>query len=339
MVGVDTEQCQSPATCVADAAELGQEVDEFLACADRAPAHERDPGDDLVCEEALAGRREEIVLVAAQAEEGEAVLPVTADEAARGPPLVRRLPDAVGDGAQPEVERARSKDEREPNQRVLPAVALIAAQLEQRRQCDERCDGRRGCEQRLDRTRVAGDVEAAAETHERDEQGEPEGRLLDVEPLGDVRERDPDDEHDGELPGAPASAREQTREPHEAEPEREREDARGARHAGGQHSAHEVGTVRELWRERRDDPDESDNRRGNAEHLFAAEEPQRHAATVPPKNGRGRKGPLVCLAPAGRLKWASPSRRGAGAAAGSPRGGCDARAARPGARARPTPHG
>jgi hypothetical protein len=95
---------------MADAAELGKEVGEFLAYADRAPADERHAGDDLVCEEALACWREEVVLVAAQAEEGEAVLPVTADEATRGSPLVRRLPDAVGDRTQPKVERARRKD-------------------------------------------------------------------------------------------------------------------------------------------------------------------------------------------------------------------------------------
>jgi hypothetical protein len=50
------EQCQAPATCVADTPELGEEIAEFFARPDRPAADERDPGDDLVGEEAVARR-------------------------------------------------------------------------------------------------------------------------------------------------------------------------------------------------------------------------------------------------------------------------------------------
>src|SRR5207247_2478134 len=159
--------------CMTDTPELGEQLAELLLCADRAAADERDARDDLVREEAVARRGEEVVLVAAQAEEGEAVLAVAPHELPDDAPLIRRLTYAVGDRPQPEVQGACTEDDGQPDERVLPAVVLEAAYLQRRREGRERTEGGRRGEQRPHRAGVARHVEALAEADERDEQDQP----------------------------------------------------------------------------------------------------------------------------------------------------------------------
>jgi hypothetical protein len=72
---------------MADALKLCEQLGHFGPVPDGIAAHERTAADDLVRDEALACRREEVALVPAQAEEGQAVVTVRAHELADHPPL------------------------------------------------------------------------------------------------------------------------------------------------------------------------------------------------------------------------------------------------------------
>ena len=112
---------------MADAAELREELRELLRGADRVAADECCASDDLVREEAPARRREEVGLVAPQAEEGEAVLTVRADEPPDEPPFFGRLAHAFRERAEPQVEGARGEQERDGGEDVLPMLTGQAA--------------------------------------------------------------------------------------------------------------------------------------------------------------------------------------------------------------------
>ena len=80
------------------ATELGEQLEDLRPLADGIAAHESAAADDLVGEEARSARREEVALVAAQAEEREAVVAVRAYEPTDEPPLVGGLTDTFGSG-------------------------------------------------------------------------------------------------------------------------------------------------------------------------------------------------------------------------------------------------
>ena len=152
-------------------------------------------------------RREEVALVAAQAEEREAVVAVCAYEPADEPPLFGGLPDTFGQRPQPEVKRTEPEQEAHRGEHVLDPVAAEPAQVEHD---DERC-GRRQCEQRHDertcRQRIAGHVEPLPEPIERRQHEQAERGFLEVETLGEMRHGQTDDEDDAELPGTPPPPR------------------------------------------------------------------------------------------------------------------------------------
>src|SRR5205085_1409211 len=75
--------------------------------------------DDAVGQERAAARREEVALVAAEREEGEAVAAVLADESLRVPALRRGLARPQGERPEPQVERPRREREREQAERLL----------------------------------------------------------------------------------------------------------------------------------------------------------------------------------------------------------------------------
>src|SRR5205085_4363764 len=107
------EHGEAPAVRANDAPELGQERVELGLFADWIAADERRARDDAIHEERLPRRREEVALVAAQGEEGEAVAPICVDERARNAPLPHRLRDLVRERPQPEVQGERSEQETE----------------------------------------------------------------------------------------------------------------------------------------------------------------------------------------------------------------------------------
>ena len=198
------------------------------------------------------------------------------------------------------MQRSHAEDDRDRGQRILPPVPGKPSSFELQRKGGKREERCGGGEQRTDRAWVARHVETFAVAHERSEQEQAERSLLDVEPLGQMGQRDPDHERDRELPCAPPAACEQPREPDEAETEGEGEDSGGARHTGRQKAAHDVVAPGQLGCERRGDPDEPDDRRGSAERLFTAEDPQPHSRHGTSLSGHGRTGPLRCLAPEAR---------------------------------------
>ena len=198
---------QPPAAGADETAQLREQVVDLGLVADGIAADECRPGDDAVREEGAPRGREQVALVAAQREEGEAVAPVGLDERPRDSPLPDRLYDGVAERSQPEVEREEAEGEAETEERVAGAVREVAAA--QLRPDAEGGDPHERCaetEQRLNARRVAGNVEAAPPANERHEQEQRDRRLLEVEALGEVRDGGRDDDRDGKLPRAPCDA-------------------------------------------------------------------------------------------------------------------------------------
>ena len=146
-----------------------------------------------------------------------------------------------------------------------------------RRNADE---GRAEAEERPDARRVAGHVEAAPPPNERDEQEQRDRRLLEVETLREVRGGRGDDDRHRELPGTPPAPRERAREPDQADPEGDGEDARGLRPPGGRTPPTIWRRSRHLRRQRRDDADHAHDRGAPGQKPLGTRATQRHAARV-----------------------------------------------------------
>src|SRR5262249_29910846 len=148
---------------------------------------------------------------------------------------------------------------------VFPALPREPPTLElerERGQGDERSSSRH---ERAERLWIPRYVEAAAVTHERDQERESEGRLFHVQSFRHMRKRDPDDQEEREVPGTTAAACERARQPDEAEPERKREDTGGSGHSRWKDAPDEVGAVRVLGRQRCRHANHTDDCGGRAE--------------------------------------------------------------------------
>ena len=181
---------EPPAAGADEPPQLGEEVVDLRLVADGIAADERRAGDDAVREEGAARGREEIALVAAQREEGEAVAAVRLDERPRDPPLAHASARRPG-----RTVAARSRARAKPQARPRPRARRRRGAGGRRRVARTRREGgdpderRAETEQRPDARGVAGHVEAAPPADERDEQEQRDRRLLDVESLREVRRR------------------------------------------------------------------------------------------------------------------------------------------------------
>ena len=246
-----------------DAPQLGEELVDLRLLPDRIAADERRAGDDAVGEERPARRREEIALVAAEREEGEAVGAVRVHERARHPPLPHRLRDSLSERPQPEVEGGEAEDDAEAESARPPRGAAARRRAARLAGATAATPASAAPSPSSGRTLAGspGTSKRRAPADQGDEQEQRDRRLLEVEALREVRRGRRDDDDDCELPGAPAALRERAREPDQPERAGDREDARGLRPARRQHAAHELDAVRHLRRQRRDDPDHADPRR------------------------------------------------------------------------------
>ena len=250
---------QPPAAGADETAQLREQIVDLGLVADGISADECRPGDDAVREEGTPRGREQVALVAAQREEGEAVAPVSLDERPRDSPLPDRLYDRMAERSQPEVEREDAEGETKTEERIAGAVREVAAA--QLRPDAEGGDPHERCaeaEQRLDARRVAGDVEAAPPANERHEQEHRDRRLFEVQALGEVRDGGRDDDRDGELPGSPSTPGERAREPDQAEAAGDGQDSRGFRPARREDALDDPDAVGHFRCQRRREPDHAD---------------------------------------------------------------------------------
>jgi hypothetical protein len=93
---------------------------------------------------------------------------------------------------------------------------------------------------------------------ERSEQEQGDRRLLDVEALREVRDRGSNDDTERELPRAPSPLGERARQPDQAEPACDGQDAGGFRPARREDSLDDLDSIGHLRRQRRDEPDHAD---------------------------------------------------------------------------------
>jgi hypothetical protein len=128
-----------------------------------------------------------------------------------------------------------------------------------------RRERRDDAEQRAGRRRLARHVEASPVAQQRREEHERRDRLLEVEPLRQVRDSRCEYGHNRELPRAPATVRERTREPDERDPEGKRADTGGGDAAGREHPADDLEAVAHLGCERRGDANQADRGGGPSE--------------------------------------------------------------------------
>ena len=261
-----------PPAGASDTAQLQEEVVDLRLVTDRIAADERRSRDDAVGEKSAAGRREEIALVASQREEGEAVAAVRIDQLPRHSPLPHRLRDRVPERTQPEIESERGEHDAEPEECVTGAGREVhAAKL---RASHNRGDSRESGaepEERADAGRVARDVEAPPEAHERREQKQRDRRLLEVEPLCEVGGGGGDDDRDCKLPGAPPALRKRARKPDQADPEDDGQNARRLGPVRRQDASDDLDPVGHLRRQRRHEPDHADECGPQGEEPLGAE--------------------------------------------------------------------
>ena len=226
-----------------DARELAHQLGALGDVADRIAGDERGAVDHAVGEKRAAAGREEVALVAAEGEVGQAVGAVTLDERRRLLALAR-----FGGGnlerPEPQPEAAGCQCADQDHQRVVEAIRprVVACEV-QHEDRDDDAERQHDLGQRQDGRRVTGRDELPARLEERGEQHEVYGRLLHVQALREMRDRrDGDDEH-GEHPGAVLAARQAAGEPDRAEAERDNEGAGGRRHAGRQNAVDESQAV------------------------------------------------------------------------------------------------
>ena len=141
------EDRDPPAVRAREPAELGQQLVELVLVPDGIAADERGACDDPVRQEGAPVRREQVALVAAQGEEGQAVAAVGLDEPPRGAPLFDGLADAGRERPEPEIERADGHHGGRRGEHVLQPVRP-RVELEPGGHPAERRERARGSEQR-----------------------------------------------------------------------------------------------------------------------------------------------------------------------------------------------
>jgi hypothetical protein len=193
---------------VGDAHELARELAALRNVADRVSGDERGAADHAIREERTAARREEVALVAAQGEVGEAVGSVLLHELGRSLTLLAAGGShSLRPQPQPQGAKAERTDEEGESHLDPPRVHVGVVEAEQEaRHRDREC--RRDLQERDERRRIAGSDEVAARAQQRDEQQKMDGRLFEVEALREVRDRRRDHERNCELPGASLAPRE-----------------------------------------------------------------------------------------------------------------------------------
>ena len=238
-------------------------------------AHERRSGDDAVREEGLAGRREEVALVATKREERQAVGAVRLDERPRDALLPHALHDRLPERTQPEVQRCEAEHDADCSERVGGAIReVVARDLDGEDKGDDRSESRAETEAKADAGGIARHVEPVPPTDESDEQGERDRRLLEVQSPREMGRGGRDDDEDRELPGAVTPSRERAREKDETDRTCHRQDASALRPTGRQHPVHEPHAVRHLRRRSRDDAHDTDRERGHREEPLRCEASQ-----------------------------------------------------------------
>ena len=226
------EHREPPAARARDAPELGEQRVELRLVADRIAADERRAADDAVGEERAPRRGEEVALVAPQREEREAVAAVRVDELARERAARRRSARrrARAAAARGRARRSRAGCPSASNSIGEPVVGRRRRAARRRATTARRCDGRERDRRtaaaprpgRRARRSAAGSARARRAAAARSSPPRSRG------PSRDARPPTPSDDDDSELPGAPAPARERTREPDERDAEGERDDQRAA---------------------------------------------------------------------------------------------------------------
>ena len=185
----DAGHGDAPALRVRYAPELRQQLTALGRVADRVARDQCRAGDDAVGEERAAAGREEVALVPAQCEVGEAVRAVPLHERRRALALAAlRRRNRVRTQPEPEPAHCQPADEQQRGELDAPGVVvgLVGEQRDQRQRDRERDAD---LDQRPHRRRVARRDEVAARAEERHEQDEVRRGLLDVEALGEVRDR------------------------------------------------------------------------------------------------------------------------------------------------------
>ena len=293
---------ESPAARARDASQLRKQRVDLRLVADGIAADERRARDDAVGEERAAGRREEIALVASQREEREAVAAVAVDERPRDPPLAHRLRDGVAERPQPEVEGEKPRtmprprraspvrgDSSMPRSSAPTATAAIPARAAPRPSSGRTLAGSPGTsKRRRQRTSAASrSSEIVASSKSR-----PFARCATAEATTTAT---------ASCQARRRRLRERAREPDQADPEGDREHARGLRPPRRQNALDDLDAVRHLRRQRRDDADHADDRGSPGEEPLRAGRAQHHAP-----------GYNVSMRELGRARSASGSRCRAG---------------------------